>query len=152
MKYIRDHWRGEHSLAWSFWINLVLIRVVVFGLEIIFRGVIDHTDISIVAAKTAFFVVFHIGVLGWQIIGLVRAAEAHMQATGSSMLLWSVYLGCLASVIATANVVLSTNKPVQSYDFLRTWADVQSDHRKSLYRLDYDANSRTLSFKRRRDA
>ncbi len=144
--YIRDHWRGRHSLGWSFWINLVAIRVIVFTLEFALRGILDHSEFLFIAAKTIFFLVFHILVLGWQIIGTVRAAEAHMQATGSSLLLWSCYLACLASLIMTANVVLSTNNPIQSYDFLRTMADVQSEQRKSQYQFQYDKATGTLKF------
>ena len=146
LKYARDHWRGSHALSWSFWINLVLIRIVVFALEILLRGVLDHTEFFFVAAKTIFFIVFHIIVLGWQVVGTVRAAEAHMQATGSSFLLWSTYVGCLASLIVTANVVLSTNNPVESYDFLRTMADVQSERRKAQYKLHFDKSTATLTF------
>ncbi|MEM7748453.1 MAG: hypothetical protein AAF346_09405 [Pseudomonadota bacterium] len=146
LTYIRDHWRGEHPLAWSFWINLVLIRLIIFGLEFLLRGFLDHTDFLLVAAKSIFFVVFHIIVLGWQIVGTARAAESHMQATGSSFLLWACYAGCLASLIATANVVLSTNNPVKSYDFLHTWADVQSKRRKSQYKLSLDLKTGTISF------
>ncbi len=146
LAYIHDHWRGEHPLGWSFWINLVLIRLLIFGLEFLLRGFLDHTDFLLVAAKTIFFVVFHIIVLGWQIVGTVRAAESHMQGTGSSFLLWACYAGCLASLIATANVVLSTNNPVKSYDFLRTWADVQSERRKSQYKLSLDPGTGTISF------
>ena len=146
LQYLRDHWRGSHSLLWSFWINLVVGRLIIFALEITMREVLDQTAFLLVAAKTIFFIVFHIVILGWQIVGTVRSAESHMQATGSALPLWATYMGCLASLILTANVVLGTNRPIQSYDFLRTMADIQAENRKSQYELKYDRDARSITF------
>ena len=146
LEYLRDHWRGAHSLLWSFWINLVVGRLIIFALEITMREVLDQTAFLLVAAKTIFFIVFHVIILVWQIVGTVRSAESLMQATGLSLPLWATYMGCLASLILTANVVLGTNRPIQSYDFLRTMADIQAENRKSQYELKYDREERSVTF------
>ena len=146
LEYLRDHWRGSHSLLWSFWVNLVFGRLIIFALEITMREVLDQTTFLLVAAKTVFFIVFHVIILVWQIVGTVRAAETHMQATGSSLPLWATYIGCLTSLILTANVVLGTNRPIQYYDFLRTMADIQAENRKSQYKLKYDRETHSINF------
>ena len=90
------------------------------------REVLDLTAFLMVAAKTIFVIVFHVIILAWQIAGTIHSAEPHLQATGSSLPLEATYIGCLASLILTANVVLGTNRPIRSYDFLRTMADIQA--------------------------
>ena len=36
--YIRAHWLGQQSLAWSFWVNLALLRAVIIAMEELLRG------------------------------------------------------------------------------------------------------------------
>ena len=94
------------------------------------RKVLDLTAFLMVAAKTIFVIVFHVIILVWQIVGTIRSAQTHLQATGSSLPLKVTYIGCLASLILTANVVLGTNRPSRSYDLQRTMADIQEENRR----------------------
>jgi len=102
MKYIRDHWRGEQSLAWSFWINLALLRAAIFWLER-FTGppFIEHPKIA-AAATIGFFAVFHVIVYAWQIVGVLRAGDRYLAGSGSSIWVPAAHVGIVASLILTS--------------------------------------------------
>jgi hypothetical protein len=91
-RYLTGHWRGEHGFAWSFWINLVLVRVVVFGLQELLRpgkGQDFHDDQLLVLLLALFF---HGVLFVWQAVGVIRAAEAHIRTSGYMAPVWGAQL------------------------------------------------------------
>lgn len=80
LAYILMHWRGELSLAISFWRNVFLINM---GLRIFENWLtksspIENPVVAIQVTAFYFFVVFAI-VFPWQIIGLWRSANRHKE-------------------------------------------------------------------------
>ncbi len=86
MSYKDRHWRGELSLAKSFWINVVLISAVIRGVLWWLKDVSPIEDpilgfkvfIIIVSVKT--FVIYP-----WQIAGVWRSATRHEEERGASI-------------------------------------------------------------------
>ncbi len=83
ISYIRKHWRGELSLAVSYWINFFLLGVIV-GL---FRTLLLDSEMienPVIATRvTIIFSAFSILIIyPWQIIGLWRSCTNHMQKSG----------------------------------------------------------------------
>ncbi len=77
MSYILKHWRGEHSLAMSFWLNVLLINIccAVFYLVLVVFP-IDNPVVKSQVAIILFFVIIVI-IYPWQSIGLWRSASRH---------------------------------------------------------------------------
>jgi hypothetical protein len=102
MKYIRDHWRGGQSLAWSFWVNLVLLRAAIFWLER-FTGppFVEDPRLS-AAASVAFLAAFHVIVYAWQIVGVLRAGDRFLARSGSSIWVPAAHVGIIASLMLTS--------------------------------------------------
>jgi hypothetical protein len=89
---VTGHWRGAHGLAWSFWINLVLIRVLVLVLQEWLRperGNDFHNNQILVLLLALFF---HGVLFVWQAVGVIRAAEAHNRISGAMAPVWGTQL------------------------------------------------------------
>jgi curved DNA-binding protein CbpA len=78
LNYICKHWRGELSLAISFWVNVCLINIIIMSLVNWFvqNSPIDHPVIS---ARVIFIIVISsLFVFTWQIVGLWRSCDRHV--------------------------------------------------------------------------
>ncbi len=81
LKFLRQHWRGELTLAVSFWVNLVLVFAAVQFLERYSQP--PYVDDSMAtAAALAFFLVARLLVYPWQAVGVIRACERHIVMHG----------------------------------------------------------------------
>ncbi len=99
--YLRDHWQGRQSLAWSFWVNLVLLRAAILGLDRFTRPPFVEDPATVAALTVVFFAVCHLAVFAWQIVGVVRACDAYQSNFGASGLLLVIYLAIAAAVALT---------------------------------------------------
>jgi len=106
------HWRGQQSLAWSFWVNLVALRILVFMLQATagpnqWYG--DNTSRLLIMSA---LVIFHGLLLVWQIVGVVRSAERHFAERGNMALVWGAQLGAVLffvlSIIYTLEAIQIT--------------------------------------------
>jgi hypothetical protein len=83
--YLLRHWRGELSLPMAYWVNQVLLSVLVLML----LAWLPETDL--IQNSTPFLrglwslgVVLFVAILGlWQIVGVIRSAQAHPSRGGS---------------------------------------------------------------------
>lgn len=104
--YLRGHWRGAQSLAWSFWVNLVLLGTLLLSVEdTIIEFVFDNRSVGAIAGFVA-FVAARIIVYIWQIVGLVRACDRYQAAYGSIAAVWAVHFGIVISVTFACTSVL----------------------------------------------
>ncbi|WP_193368424.1 hypothetical protein [Pelagibius marinus] len=99
--YLAAHWQGRQSLAWSFWINLVLLRGVILLLDRFTRPPFLEDPAVVATVTVAFFLVFHVAVFVWQIVGVVRACDAYQSNFGASGLTLVTYLGIAGAVAMT---------------------------------------------------
>lgn len=102
MTYLRTHWRGEQPFAWSFWINLVLLRVAAFSLEGLLTPIFAEHPRILVVATVGFFLLFHVALYIWQIVGVLRAGDRYLQSYGSSIWVPAAHVGVIASFILTS--------------------------------------------------
>ncbi len=83
ISYIRKHWRGQLSLAVSFWINLFLLNIVILlfwtllGYSDILKNPVISARVIIIFAAFVFLIVYP-----WQIIGLWRSCNRHIEIHG----------------------------------------------------------------------
>lgn len=96
-RYVTGHWYGAHGLAWSFWINFALIRVLVFAMHEWFgpeKGQ-DFHDHKVLVVLLAIF--FHGILFVWQAVGLIRASEVHGRSGGPMAPVWGTQLGLIVA-------------------------------------------------------
>lgn len=76
MSYIRNHWRGDCSLAQAFWINLVLVNLVLIALyraPMVFGWIqypVFHARWEVIGLAVLMGLVYP-----WQLVGLVRTSH-----------------------------------------------------------------------------
>lgn len=145
MNYLHSHWLGKQSLACSFWINLVGIRVLIFALQSVLAPAegSDFRDHRMVIL--AGIVIFHIALLIWQMVGVVRSAERHFAENGNMALVWGAQLGTvlmliLSAVYALGAVQMSMPLP-EPVDVL---AGMDQEHA-SQYDISLSDDARTLT-------
>jgi len=82
LSYILRHWRGEHSLAKSFWVNVLLINMCIriFEVWLTEASPIENPVVASQVTITYVFVALAI-VYPWQIVGLWRSASRHVEET-----------------------------------------------------------------------
>ena len=106
--YVRSHWLGRQSLAWSFWVNLVLLRALLIYLEAFVRfpsrGVGHDSEI----AAVGYLLVAHVVIYAWQVVGVVRCCDRYLAHYWSTILVWGAYLGIAASLPVTFVSALAT--------------------------------------------
>jgi hypothetical protein len=92
-RYVTGHWYGKHGLFWSFWINLVLIRVLLFVSQewLAPEEGNDYRDSRFLVFGLVF--VLHGALFVWQAIGVIRASEAHLRGSGAMAPVWGAQLG-----------------------------------------------------------
>ncbi len=80
--YFCKHWRGELSLAISFWVNIFLINIALLFLNywLALSSPINHPVIS--ARVTIIIVIIRLLIFAWQIVGLWRACVRHVATNG----------------------------------------------------------------------
>lgn len=100
--YVQAHWYGQQSLAWSFWFNLVAIRVLLFVVQNSLAPE-DGADLRRYFEVVLLAIcVFHVLLLVWQVVGVVRAAESHFSEHSNMALVWGAQLGAVLMFMLTA--------------------------------------------------
>ncbi len=102
-RYVTDHWRGQHGFAWSFWVNLVLLRVLIFAAQEWLSPEKGQDFSDNRALIWVLAVVFHGFVFVWQVAGVFRASGAHIRASGSMAPVWGSQLAIVAAVLWVAS-------------------------------------------------
>ena len=104
--YLRAHWRGELSLAVSYWVNGVLISVLFVGLVALTAPALEQFYASVYVRTTLgiTLVIILLGCAGgiWQWVGIWRAASASVRRTGKrfwpGLAKFMVVIGVLGAV------------------------------------------------------
>ena len=94
--WVQDHWRGDLSLAESFWINCFFVNL---GAGIVLRRVV------LSPAGMVLLGVFSVGISVWQLVGLWRSA----QRNGKRQPFWSAVVKgwCVMNVAFFVMVLLA---------------------------------------------
>ncbi len=104
--YVMAHWCGQQSLTWSFWVNLVGLRILIFNAHNALspgEGQ-DYAQQGFLVIST--ILLFHGLLLVWQLVGVVRAAENHFALRGNMSLVWAAQLGAVLMFLLTAAYAL----------------------------------------------
>lgn len=115
MNYIRTHWRGNFSLGVSFWINFLLLGVVLnymerFALPPFIRG-----EYAVTVTATLYFVAVRLLVYLWQVVGLLRACDQRISRLGDRLWARAAQAVVVLSFAATLIAGFSTYQTVLAY-------------------------------------
>jgi len=121
MRYIRRHWQGECSLAWAFWINLVVINLVatlIISLPLTF----DWIEYPVFQARWKLVgqILWTGFVFPWQIVGLTRTAHrawADERQRAAPLIVLGLILIVLMSFGRTLKLEWSTYQTLWAYGF-----------------------------------
>ena len=85
MTYLRRHWRGELSLSQSFWVNFILLDLL---LQLVGTwspaGIINVHPKTAALAFLVLVLVWSLVICPWQFVGIWRASRSHLIETGRS--------------------------------------------------------------------
>jgi len=100
--YIQRHWRGELSLARSFWLNFIGV-VVAFNVAVTVLGTLAESGMAMTMAVAALILLMvEFTLLPWQVVGCWRAANRYTDETGSPI------TPILAKILLVANALMAT--------------------------------------------
>lgn len=98
-RYVTGHWSGAHGLVWSFWINLVLIRILVFLLQDWVNPAEGHDFQDYWLIVLGFALFFHGVLFAWQTVGVIRASEVHIRGLGAMAPVWGTHLALILAFL-----------------------------------------------------
>ncbi len=101
MQYIRNHWRGNQSLFWSFWINLVVLRIAILFVERFTHPPFTEKTSVAIAMTVAYFTIFQGVVYPWQVLGVIRACDRYLSQLGTNITVLAAQLGIVLSLLVT---------------------------------------------------
>ncbi len=107
MNYIRKHWHGELSLAISFWVNFFLINVTGGLLCSWFSQNSPIKHPVIVARVLVFYIIFTLGIVPWQTVGLWRACNRHVAVNGRAFWARTAQVNVILSLVVTLGSIIS---------------------------------------------
>ena len=113
--YLRRHWQGECSLAWSFWVNFLLLFFVLNYLERFTLPPYLRGEPAVTAAVIGFFLVVRVVVYPWQVVGVIRACERHIKNRNDRS--WAIAAEgvVVLSIAATLVAVFSSYQSLHGY-------------------------------------
>lgn len=113
--YFTQHWRGDLSLAQSYWVNGVVIGFLfnVFSYVILTAG--DPTSKGFILLLI-FMIPLIVFVASWQFVGIWRSATKHMQKTKRKF--WAI----TAKVLVVIGVIITAGQLFQTITFIPTLA------------------------------
>ena len=77
--YLKTHWRGEHSLSKSFWLNFIVLNLIILLVGAYWGFVGPRTEDPVFLARfyLAFTIVGYVVIYPWQVVGLWRSASRY---------------------------------------------------------------------------
>ncbi len=106
MEYIRSHWRGEQALLWSFWVNLVSLRLIILFCEQFTHPPYTGQTTAAIVVTVIYFVVFQLLVCIWQIRGMIKACDRDISKLGSFSTMLLVQFVSVACIFVTLFFVM----------------------------------------------
>lgn len=110
--FVRSHWHGTLPLAIAFWVNLVLLRGCILLAEAFLRPPYGPDPILTGLASMLYIVAIHVGLHGWQIVGVIRACDRYQATEGAVVPVYGAYLGIAISLlfsVTSAFTAVQTN-------------------------------------------
>lgn len=103
--YIRAHWQGRQSLAWSFWVNVAAVAAVIYGIQTRIRPPTVTDPETAYILNGLLLAVSLLVILPWQVVGTLRACKQYQQDGGTMALALGSYVGLAVLLMFTSSAV-----------------------------------------------
>ncbi len=115
LTYIKQHWRGRNSLAQAFWVNLVILFVVLGLVEqFIFPPYIKDEPVVTVAVFV-YFIVVKLIVYPWQVVGVLRACDLRIKSDSGRSWATVAQIALVMSLAVTLVATIETYQKLQVF-------------------------------------
>jgi hypothetical protein len=115
LTYIKQHWRGRNSLAQAFWVNLVILFVVLGLVEqFIFPPYIKDEPVVTVAVFV-YFIVVKLIVYPWQVVGVLRACDLRIKSDSGRSWATAAQIALVMSLAVTLIATIETYQKLQVF-------------------------------------
>ena len=98
-RYVANHWQGNHGLAWSFWVNFLALRLVLFLFQEGGTLALPPGMLLPLWLVVPLVIVAHGGIFLWQAVGLLRAADKFSQSSGQMFKVWGTQLALIVAAL-----------------------------------------------------
>jgi len=113
--YILQHWWGKVTLFRAFWINLVLLFMVLeFSKRFLFPPYIDN-EIAVTSAVIIYLVVVKLIIYPWQVMGVLRVSDLIIKTDSGRGWANAAQIALVASLAATLLTTLGTYQSLQIF-------------------------------------
>lgn len=144
--YVRAHWAGQLGLAWSFWVNLVALRLAItLGQSVLLTNA-EPEIVPIFSGVFLLSVFFHGPVFAWQAVGVFRAGEHYLRQLGSITNIWGAQLGVLIAFWFALSDMWGVWLVSKSIRDSVSIAEKMADGHLEMYSLSLSADRKTLTF------
>jgi len=115
LNYIRLHWRGNLSLAQAFWVNLVVVFLVLGILErFIFPPYIE-SEIAVTTAVLVYFIAVKLIIYPWQVVGVLRSCDLRIKSDSGRSWATVTQIALVVSLAATLIATIETYQKLQVF-------------------------------------
>ncbi len=115
LKYLKQHWQGKFSLAWAFWVNLVVIFVALDLFErFLFPPYIDN-ETAVTSAVLLYCVVVKLIIYPWQVVGVLRVCEFRIKSDTGRAWAGVAQIALVMSLAATLLATIATYQSLQVF-------------------------------------
>ncbi len=125
MDYLRDHWRGRHSLPWAFWVNAVIPFVLIAVMEPWIRPDAGSVTLLEAAFAALYVLIAHGVILPWQIVGLWRSSRRHLEERGDLVVVTFAQVAVLVALVTVAGATTTTVQRIIGYRADKAESDVR---------------------------
>ncbi|WP_169569088.1 hypothetical protein [Sneathiella limimaris] len=146
--YIADHWYGRQSFAWSFWVNFILLRALIFITQD-WLSPVKGADYTAFRSEVLFLMIlFHGIVFTWQILGVFRSAEAYLKENGTMAManFWGAQVGVILAFWLTATYAYGAWQMTLPAPDDKVWQAKRDAERASRYKFTPSEDGYTLAF------
>ena len=114
-KYIEQHWRGNLSLNWSFWVNLVLLFFLLGILERFLFPPYIEDELAVTGGVIAYIIVVKLIVYPWQVVGVLRACDLRIKSDIGRLWATAAQVALVISLAATLVATIETYQSLQVF-------------------------------------
>ena len=134
LSYLKQHWRGEISLARAFWVNLVVLFVALGLLErFVFPPYIEN-EIAVTTAVLIYIVVVKLFIYPWQVVGVLRVCDLRIQSNSGRSWATAAQIALVMSLAATLLATIGTYQSLSLFKQNLILAEIVAPE--PLYTLD----------------
>jgi hypothetical protein len=115
LNYIKQHWQGRNSLAQAFWLNLVILFVVLGLVERFIFPPYFKDEVVVTGAVIVYFIVVKLIVYPWQVVGVLRVCDLRIKSDSGRSWATAAQIALVVSLAATLIATIETYQKLQVF-------------------------------------